>query len=90
MKQILRLIPGDQPNECSFKQILEGIAQADDVEVQMLLDALRKRTRELNPEWDLVMICVPKNDYKERRRIAEFVFSMFDREEREQNRGSLQ
>ena len=81
MKKELKLIFKKHQNVCSLEQVRSVISQAEEPLIMELLDALRARSAELNPEWELITVCVPKHDYEERRRMVEFIFSVFDEEE---------
>ena len=51
--------------------------------VEELMDAVFARKRELFPDWDIVYIALPKNNWKERRRTLEMVLKMEERFQKE-------
>ena len=90
MKRILKLIPAQKRPVCSLEQVRDAVSQIDEKDIIKLLDALHDRFSELHPDSELITISVPKYDFEERRRTVQFVFSMFDMQERENKEGDGQ
>ncbi len=89
MKRALKLIPQRCQNICSLEQVRNVISQAEEPLIMELIAALRARSAELNPDWELITVCVPKYDFEQRRKTVEFIFSMFDEEERKAKEENL-
>jgi len=56
--------------------IVFEIGKADVGQIDILLDAVFARKRELYPEWDLNYIALPKCNWEERERIFENILRM--------------
>lgn len=87
MKRILKLIPERKQPVCSLEQVRNFISRIDERDITKLLDALQARFSELHPDSELISISVPKYDFEERRKTAQFVFSMFDMQGQENKEG---
>ena len=54
-------------------EVLVYTKNADDTQVEQILNAALDRKRELFPDWDIQYLAVPKHDYKERQLTLEYI-----------------
>ena len=61
------------------EDIKQQISKADSAQIDILMDAVFARKRELYPQWDIQYMALPKDDWEERKRILEFALEMEER-----------
>lgn len=58
-------------------EVLTKIRQADDIEINQIINAVTQRYKEVFPDWEVTFLSLPKNDpdacLRELELIAEFV-----------------
>ena len=52
-------------------QVIRFIHQADDNEINLIIDALTARYRRLYPDWEVIFAALPLNDMEQRRAMLE-------------------
>ena len=57
-------------------EIIEQIMKADTSRIDDLLHAVFERKRALYPQWDILYLAIPRDDWNERRRILESALQM--------------
>ena len=57
----------------SLENVLAYIQQADDDEINQIIDALTARYSRVYPDREVAFLSLPRNDRERRRRILEFV-----------------
>ena len=61
---------GCEPME--IQNVLDFIEQADDYELNEMMDAITERYQVLHPDWEVSYLALPKHDRHKRREILEF------------------
>ena len=56
-----------------LNDILAFIKNTDGIHVELILNAVLERKRELFPDWDIQYLAVPKYDSKERQLTLEYI-----------------
>ena len=56
-----------------LNDILAFIKNTDGIQVELILNAVLERKRELFPDWDIQYLAVPKHDDKERQLTLEYI-----------------
>ena len=54
-----------------LRDVLTFIAQADDLEINEIIDALTARYKAVYPDWEVAFLSMPLNDPERRRAIWE-------------------
>lgn len=62
-----------------LEKVIDKIYQMDDGELSDVIGAVMARFGQVQPEKELFMLAVPKNDPEEQKRIVEFAVQMIDR-----------
>jgi len=62
--------------DITLDELLDRIDHAEPKEIQTIMDALTDRFQTLWPQWDLLMLSVPRNDKKSRIRVLEQSISL--------------
>ena len=62
-----------------LQKVLDKIFQMDDGELSDVIDAVRVRSGQIQPERELLMLAVPKNNPTEQKKILNFAAAMIDR-----------
>ena len=57
--------------------ILQYIHQADDDEINQIIDALTARYRRLYPDWEVIFAALPLNDMERRRTMLEMALKIY-------------
>ena len=52
--------------------VLDFIKQADDFELNEMMDAITERYKVRHPDWEVSYLALPKHDRHKRREILEF------------------
>lgn len=53
--------------------VLAFIKNTDGIQVELILNAVLDRKRELFPDWDIQYLTVPKHDSRERQLTLEYI-----------------
>lgn len=61
----------------AFSSILKAIEQANDLEINDILDTVIRRYRQVYPDWDIVFLSLPTSNLEERRRILQQSIALF-------------
>ena len=62
-----------------LEKVIDQIFRMDNWELSEVIDAVRKRSGQLQPDRELLMLAVPRNDPEEQKKIVEFAVQMIDR-----------
>ena len=60
-------------------ELLKQIGKMDADTIEKLTDAVFERKRELFPQWDIVYLAMPKNNWEERKRILDMANQLEER-----------
>ena len=58
--------------EITLDQVLTYIHQADDLQVNEIIQAIVSRYREVYPDWDITFLSLPRNDPEERNHLIQY------------------
>lgn len=64
-------------------ELLKQIGKMDADTIEKLTDAVFERKRELFPQWDIVYLAMPKNNWEERKRILDMANQLEERFQKE-------
>lgn len=57
-------------------EMIIQISRVDTDEIQKLINAVFARKRELYPDWDIVYMALPKDNWEERKRTLDMVLKL--------------
>lgn len=57
-------------------ELIQRIEQADDILTGEIIQAVIRRHRRFYPDWELVVLSLPKKDVAERKRILESILKL--------------
>lgn len=60
-------------------ELIKQIGKMDADTIEKLTDAVFERKRELFPQWDIVYLAMPKNNWEERKRILDMANQLEER-----------
>ena len=58
--------------EITLNQVLTYIHQADDLQVNEIIQAIVSRYRDIYPDWDITFLSLPRNDPEERNNLIQY------------------
>lgn len=76
-----RGIPSIQ-SEKKLYHILAGIEQADDFEINEIINAVIRRYQAVFPDWEVMFLSLPKNDPEERRKALQSIINFLKNHEK--------
>ena len=56
-----------------LEQVLEVIQQADDYQINEIINALTERYKRVFPDWEVVFLALPLHDPVQRKQTIEYV-----------------
>lgn len=60
------------------EELIQKIEKADSEQIQVFLDAVTARYRELYPQEEVFLFSLPRNDPRERRRLIRIIKAMLE------------
>ena len=61
----------------SLEEIITYIEQADDLEINEIMSAVRKRFQTAFPDWEVIYLSCPKDDALQRRHTLDYLLKHF-------------
>ncbi len=62
-----------------LESLLTEISQANDVEINQMLDAITERYKKFYPDWDIAFLALPLKNTEQRKMILKDAISLLQR-----------
>ena len=63
----------------TLAEVLEFVRQADDCQVNEIIDTLIARYKEVHPDWEVIFLSLPKNNPTERKNMIQSALHFLDK-----------